>query len=271
MEKFLVSENLEQKTNNDVNYKSAICLTCGEQSENHVGMQKLGDGLADVGFSIGDLQLAKSKFETLGCECHLEYLNEYLPGEDVEEAAILVIRNGVEKLTGKPAHFMFEEQLKFKWDNKYWDTRRKKVLNKNARHNVCFGNESQTPDYENKKGTIIAYDDVPLTKLWRNQLSAVIGKKAENLEVEGNYYYDVKKCGIGYHGDAERKKVVAASLGATRPICWQWYHRFKKLGPRIEFELNNGDMYIMSEKATGNDWKKSSKKTLRHAAGIRYV
>jgi hypothetical protein len=31
--------------------------------------------------------------------------------------------------------------------------------------------------------------------------------------------------------------------------------------------LQAGDLYIMSDKATGNDWKKSSILTLRHAAG----
>lgn len=265
----MTMENWEHKTT--TNYQSAICLTCGEQSENHVGMQKLGAGLADVGFSIDDLQTAKQNFEKIGCQCHFERLDEYLPGEDVEPAAILIIRNGVEKLICTSADSMFQEQLKFEWDKKYWDTRRKKVLNKNARHNLCFGNQSQLPDYENKKGTIISYDEAPITSSWRDKLGEFIGKKAENLEVEGNYYYNVKKCGIGYHGDAERRKVVAASLGAPRPICWQWYHMFKKIGPRIEFQLNNGDMYIMSEKAIGTDWKKSSKKTLRHAAGIKYV
>ena len=48
-------------------------------------------------------------------------------------------------------------------------------------------------------------------------------KKAMNLEIEGNLYYDTSKCGIGFHGDSERKKVIACSLGKSRPIHWQWY------------------------------------------------
>lgn len=32
-------------------------------------------------------------------------------------------------------------------------------------------------------------------------------------------------------------------------------------------ELNGGDIYIMSSKAVGCDWKSSSTVTLRHAAG----
>lgn len=35
----------------------------------------------------------------------------------------------------------------------------------------------------------------------------------------------------------------------------------------VKLNLHNGDMYIMSEKATGNDWKKRNTPTLRHSAG----
>jgi hypothetical protein len=35
----------------------------------------------------------------------------------------------------------------FKWDEKYFDTRRQKVLNKHARKNVCFSDNYQKPDY----------------------------------------------------------------------------------------------------------------------------
>jgi alkylated DNA repair dioxygenase AlkB len=238
-------------------------------------MQKMGSGLVKpgFGFTIEELLQAKDKFEEIGAICEYIRLDYFLGDEykNIEPAAVLFIRNGVEKITGFSPDKMFNEQNSFPWDKKYWDNRRGRVLNKRARHNVCFGNKSQEPDYEKKKGTIIPYDKVPITKLWRDKLEKYIGSKASNLEVEGNLYYDVKKCGIGYHGDGERRKVVAASLGASRPICWQWYHKFKKIGPRIDFQLNNGDMYIMSEKTTGNDWKKSSILTLRHAAGVKYI
>ena len=35
---------------------AAICITAGEQSENHVGMIKNGNGLANVGFSFIELK-----------------------------------------------------------------------------------------------------------------------------------------------------------------------------------------------------------------------
>ena len=91
------------------------------------------------------------------------------------------------------------------------------------------------------------------------------------MAVEGNLYYDKKKCGIGFHGDAERKRVIACSLGASRPIHWQWYLGANPIGDRIKFTLNSGDMYIMSEKASGYDFKRRNIKTLRHAAGEKYT
>ncbi len=85
------------------------------------------------------------------------------------------------------------------------------------------------------------------------------GGKQKIWKLGGNLYYNNKKCGIGFHGDSERKRVIACSLGDRRPIHWQWYHKSKPIRERIKFEIGNGDMYIMSEKASGFDWKKKYK------------
>lgn len=81
-----------------------------------------------------------------------------------------------------------------------------------------------------------------------------INAKSQIMKRKGIYY------DIGFHGDSERKKIITASLGGTRPIHWQWYYQSKPIGPRIKVKLKNGDMYIMSEKASGWDWKLRSKK-----------
>ena len=248
---------------------SAICITAGEQSENHVGMQINGKGLSSKGFSIEEIIRFKQVLDEKGIESEFYRLDEKIEGAD--EAALLIIRNGVNKIAGISSSDMKKEQMDFDWDKKYWDVRRQKVLNKHARYNVCYGKESQNPDYENKKGTIISYDNVPLLSKWRESLGIIFGEEASNLEVEGNLYYNIKKCGIGFHGDSERKKVIACSLGESRPIHWQWYFKSQPIGERIKFTINNGDMYIMSEKTSGYDWKKRNLKTLRHAAGEKYV
>jgi hypothetical protein len=55
---------------------------------------------------------------------------------------------------------------------------------------------------ENKKGRVVAFRDVPETNALRDSLK-ILGPKAEGLACEGNYYYDVTKCGIGFHGDGK--------------------------------------------------------------------
>ena len=90
---------------------------------------------------------------------------------------------------------------------------------------------------------------------------------AEELNGEANYYYDMSKCGIGYHGDAERKKVIAMRMGQSMPLYYQWFQNSKPVGERIKIELGDGDMYVMSEKAVGTDWLKKKTPTLRHATG----
>ena len=250
----------------------AICITAGEQSENHVGMNINGTGLSKDGFTVDELKYFNKILHEKGIESEYYRLDNMLDDkENLDQAALLIIRNGVGHITGESSYNMLEEQLNFEWDKKYWDNRRNRVLNKRARYNVCYGNIGQISDFENKKGTIIAYDKVPILNKWKNSLHAIFGEKAENLEVEGNLYYDVNKCGIGFHGDTERKKVIACSLGRSRPIHWQWYYKSEQIGDRIKFNLDYGDMYIMSEKTSGYDWKKRNIKTLRHAAGEKYI
>lgn len=79
----------------------------------------------------------------------------------------------------------------------------------------------------------------------------------------------MKKCGIGFHGDGERKKVIALRLatGKCEPIQYQWFLKGKPIGKRAIVELEDRDIYIMSEKAVGSDWKKKNTATLRHATG----
>ena len=68
-------------------------------------------------------------------------------------------------------------------------------------------NPRDEPDYEHGKGRIIAYDDVPILKNVYDNFPTFFGRKGTNLKGEGNYYYDIRKCGIGFHGDTERRKV----------------------------------------------------------------
>ena len=166
---------------------------------------------------------------------------------------------------GAVADRMLEEHNALKPDTQA--KMRGRVVNKHARHNLCFSEQGQVAQIEEGKGTVVAYRDVPMTAQLRDRLPAFWGAKAHKLVAEGNYYYDISKCGIGFHGDSERRKVIAVRLGATMPLHYQWFVQSKPVGDRHKFKLNHGDVYAMSEKATGFDWKKKTIPTLRHAAG----
>jgi hypothetical protein len=114
--------------------QSRWAITLGEQGEVFRGGTLVGNGVADCGFTIADL-IAAAKHFPAGATV-LTLLHERLPKDKQKgnEAAVLLIKNGLNLMMG---------------DAKYAD-----------------------------------------------------------FHAEGNHYYDVSTCGIGLHGDRERKKVV---------------------------------------------------------------
>jgi hypothetical protein len=246
--------------------KQTITITFGDVAENHKGMQKIGK-LAESGFTCEELKKFKICVEKVGKKCELINLTKLLPkdeNEDYPKACILIIRNGINLFVD--LNKLWEEQINLEYDTKAFMYGR--VVNKHARHNLCFGFQCQEPDYQTGKGRIISFDSLPVLNKIRQNLD-IFGKKGENLMAESNFYYDVKKCGIGFHGDSERRIVIALRLGASMPLRYQWFQNNKKIEDFKELILNHGDLYIMSEKATGFDWKRKIIPTLRHAAGCK--
>lgn len=263
-----------RKLYNDESYKDkgVMTMTFSECVENQIVMEQIGDK-CDSGFSYEDLLLAKKHFEKMGCECELRCLNDLIDeDESVKKAYVLVIRNGVNKIyenekCEKKREDLYNELKELKWDDKYWDTRRSRVLNKNARVNMCVSSFSQEADYEAKKGTVYNFKDLNLLNIIRKNLNNM-GEAFQNMNAEGNWYYNLVNCGIGFHGDVERKKVLGVRLGMkSMNLCFKWFQKSKSFGNMFEVVLNPGDMYIMSDKAVGCDWKKRSKKSLRHCCG----
>lgn len=239
-------------------------ITCGEVAENGVRMQQLGDKY-EHGFSIDELIKAKRILRDNGYQVQLINLNKYCdPDVEAEPAALLLIKNGV-TISGYEADELFEEQEGLIYDTRKFNWGR--VTNSIARHNICFADFEQAPDIDNGKGTVVSFDNVPCLKAYREALPTYFGDKANELYGEGNKYYDVKKCGIGYHGDTERRIVIGLRLGEPMDLSYIWFQMSKPIGSRAMITLESGDVYVMSDKAVGYDWKKKLKPTLRHSAG----
>lgn len=239
-------------------------LTFCDRAENHVGMATVGD-MSENGFTYEELKKNYEFLSTYGFKCEFIELGY--------EAGVLVMRGVVdsllEKKEGTNELFMEHKSLQPVWDKKA--KMRGQVVNKHARHNLIFADFDQNPDYASGNGRIIDFKKVPLTEKIRINLPRLFGKKASQMLAEANYYYDIQKCYIGFHGDTERRRVIGVRLGGTFPLHFQWYKDSKKVGELVTINLNHGDVYVMSEKAVGFDWKKRSILTLRHAAGFPHV
>lgn len=241
---------------------STITVTFGGQVENHVGMEKIGQ-MAEHGYTVDELKDIAKIFRSMGFTVEIIDLNSYI-NIDSASASVLIIREGIECFLSQKDD-LFQEQLNLNWDTKAF--MRGRVVNKHARYNLCYTDFSQEPEYDEGKGRVISFSEMPLLSLIRGNLHDYFGKKAKNLLAEGNYYYEASKCGIGYHGDSERKIVIAIRLGASMDLHYKWFHQGKSVGKECVLTLNHGDMYVMSEKATGFDWKRKVVPTLRHSAG----
>lgn len=137
---------------------------------------------------------------------------------------------------------------KIEWDRKYYDRKRKRVLNKHARANLVFvDGYEQEPDYDNGKGRVV--DSKKLKTLNSIKISLIkhiekglksggSNTKSINYICEGNRYFDLKKCGIGYHGDKERTRVICLSIGSNNyPIRWLWFYKSKPVTNFKEVKL----------------------------------
>lgn len=272
---------------------------CGENDSR--GMEKIGTK-SDKGISIAELVKAKAYFDSLGAVTEIYNLRDLLQPEfreSADEAAILIIRNGVNILCRDTdseiecmsktwnipimrdtASIAFQELKAIPMD-KQTAVMRKPVIdgvkqdytvptlrNKNARHNICIADFDQAPDIINGKGTIVNYSHLPAIGLLRKHIAYIFGLEATTV-CEINDYFDAKECGINFHGDTERRKVIGARLGYPMPLYFRWHRYTKPFSTTFQTMLNHGDIYVMSEKAVGCDWRTTAGGflTLRHAAG----
>jgi len=282
-------------------------LTCAPGGENNRGMEIIGRmPIKGEGFTAEDIKGLGPYFKTRAVyqeNCNpvevldlnalsLDLKIDSLTNED--RARVLLLRDWAGVWCGGQGwtNQVYRELASRRWDAEYLDPNkyrteikdgkevkvRGKRLNKLARTNLCFvADREQEPAVYEGKGTI--YDLKKLEALnkgvekLKEQIAMgliEIGSKTkvEINVVEGNRYYNLKKTGIGFHGDTERVVVICISIGCDNyPMRWQCFKAGMPVGKSIDITLNSGDVYIMSEKAVGAEWKKSSIYTLRHSAG----
>lgn len=262
-----------------------MTITLGDCAENEIGMEIIGTP-AKCGLTCGELKCISSHLTLQGVEHELIDLRQLLPTleqQSAEPASMIFLRNGIDSLYGSgTADLLFEEAKAQKYDKHKYSVKHKNqdstglgmgVVNSRVRYNNTIADDGQDADIVNLKGTIVPFSDTPYLSALRGSL----GDKLQNdklhhrqgggMVAETNVYFDIGKCGIGGHGDKERKVVSALVYGASRLYQIGWFQKFKLVGKPLQITMGHGDLYILSEKAVGQDWKMSSKLTLRHAAG----
>lgn len=258
---------------------STITITFGDVAENSPNMEGIGVK-SKRGFSKFEMDAAEIKLKDMGFKCERIDLSKELENvtvdrklteaSGVDNASILIIRNGVDQLLNMEngADLLLKEHKSLDWDKKQLLDR--VVKNSRGRFNLCYSSFEREPDYEQGKGRVILFESVPLLNQIRGLLPSFMGDAAENLNAEGNYYYDIERTGIPFHGDRERRKVIAVRLGSSFPLHYQWFYKHECIGKRMTFQLNHGDIYVMSEKSVGTEYRETGSDrvlTLRHAAG----
>ena len=244
----------------------AFTVTFGDRAENEPRMEKIGR-IASAGFSTRDLDACVQRLRERGIASTLVDLRPLHETPDrVPEAAVLVIPNAGGQLLGEGGVARVLRELKTMPKDKT-TLMRGRVVTKRARHNNCMADYSQSPDIANGKGTVVDFKDFPALGRLREELALLLQPPAP-LVGELNHYFDPAVCGIGWHGDAERRLVVGVRLGgASRdmPLRFRWHRAATPVGKEGCLVLDEGDVYVMSEKAVGTDWRSNSVDTLRHS------
>jgi hypothetical protein len=227
----------------------------------------------------------------------IHHLAQLLPVDlpaSYEAADVLVIKKGADHLLSDKggADALFEEARRLTVDRREKSSMGDRLVNCHKNYTNCITDEGQTAVYaEGKgfKGTNVAFSTVPLIATVRERLPLVLkNNKLANLVGETNVYPDLEPhqayvpdkegkhkavdgCGIGVHGDRERKITVGIRLGEPFPLVFGWFHKQSKkkterVGELLRIDLEHGDIYIMSEKATGRDCAKNGL-SVQHGAG----
>lgn len=197
----------------------ALTATFAECGENEPGMEHLGEmGPPEIAVTMPELKKLHGFCKKKGLTCFLHKFHrainrgplgtvaEALPEAGAPpEAGVLVVRG------------LFKQALVDAAEQALWDDAvpidtmalmgrgvRRKVFNKNARHNNCMTEKATRPpniaskeDYENGKGSVLALEDFPHINKIRRRVQRMLRRKLR--VVENNYYYKVgRKCGIGW-------------------------------------------------------------------------
>lgn len=190
-------------------------------------------------------------------------------------AKVVVIRNFVQHVFGADAAKQTRDVLcGMHYDSKTQSNYGNKLVNQLARHTTMLFPDQDVvvTDQERLKGKA-SVNNLNLLPAVKDTIELMQQQFGINLPVaEINHYYNPSKCGLGWHGDAERNINMILRFGERSiemPLKLQWFYNRSPYGAIMEVPLHEGDLLIFSHRALGTDcWKPPlARPTLRHAVG----
>ena len=199
----------------------SVILSDVVNSVSNFGKQILGQS-SKYELTFEDLNSSLHKWKEIDCETELIKLHDYLPGDievtDDMMAYILIIRNGINNmLPNKKQEHPYSNLLFKEQDTLTLNT---SIVNKDnkceSKYNMIFGTQDQISQLNNNNNYIHKWNKIPLLEKFNNKLKHFLNKKIENLKVETNYYHDIEKCGLKYHGNTNNRNIqINLQLGAS--------------------------------------------------------
>lgn len=235
----------------------SITLVFGDCKINSMNLPK-PLGASNIRYSVNNIRKMYRKFKK---DENIEsvQLLEMTPYEDDCEANVLIFRNFTSYINLDKTQ-LSNELNGLQWNTKYFDQRRKKVLNRQGRYQLNFSNNFKRliPDYNNKLPIVYNIQELTyMNFIYKNILDKFV--VCENIHktfdskmiVKANLYR--KNGGINFHGDRERNYTISLRLGESFVVGFMWFKKKEPVSPLYVLHLKPGDLYIMSDIAGGHD------------------
>ncbi len=267
--------------------KRVATATFADCGENERDMEQIGTmGGIETAHSVADLESMREELVGHGVDACVYKFDELAKDKvpsglpRIPEAAVLVIKRHDWLVTADAVRSIERDLWKTPIDTMALMGRgeNRYVKNKNARHNNCMTDAAVRPpsiaskeDYADGKGSVVDLQTIPELASLRDKLAKVV--KRDLPVVENNFYYEIgSKCGIGWHGDKERRITVLMRFGEASKemdLKFQFFWNYKATGPIFQFHLKSGDIVVMSRLANGKCWDDPPRRrwTMRHATG----
>lgn len=99
-----------------------------------------------------------------------------------------------------------------------------------------------------------------LMKFTKNKISSLFGISELNYKLENC----IKS---SYKGTLNKKIIIGLYIGESLFFYFSWFKDDKPIGKTCRFKLNHGDIYILTDKSLGCDFRKKNIPILKHCIG----